>query len=144
MTDKAVFTSYVSGAPITAAQYLAEGICMRVARKEGKELHPGYWDKPRWKRTFLHQVRLANGLLQLYDAKAIIAGLKRAKHVLSLGLKMVLDPLFQEEQEKLDKQKEALENAPVPEPTPPPATPTKPREAYSPEQSLLGKLRSLD
>jgi hypothetical protein len=145
MSDKCCYPSRYGGGWITAAQYLAENMCARMARKDSKDLPPLFWNTGAWKRTFLMQLRHANGLLKLYEVAVIVAALKRAKRVYSLGAKMILDPLFQEEQEKWDLQKQAREAAPPPPPpSPPPAASAKPRDVYNPQQSLLGKLRNLE
>ena len=144
-SEASPFQSRFGGGWVSAAQYLAETMCARMAKKRNQDLPPFFWNQVAWKRTFLIQIRHANALLKLYDRKAIFAALRRARWVMSLTNKMTLDPLFQEEQDKLDAQAAAQKASPPPAPTPP-ATPvtTKPREVYNPEQSQYAKLRSID
>lgn len=129
---------------ISAAQYLAEVMCYRMSRKNGKDLPPRFWQQTAWKRTYFLQVLKANALLKLYSQKAIFSAVRRLKWVYSLNNKMALDPVLQEEQEKLDAAAVAAAEKPA-EPQPPaPVVTEKPREVYNPKQSMLGKLRSLD
>ena len=135
---------FAEGLWISCEQYIAETLTARLARKQGKELPPRFWNMPAWKRTFLNQVRLAAAILKIYDRKAVFAALRREKNVFSLNNKW-LDPILQEEQEKLDRQAEQREAKPqtaiaVERPT----EPVKPREVYNPEKSLLARLRELD
>lgn len=145
-SEASPYKSFFGGGFVSSGQYLAEVMCARMAKKQGKELPQHFWNLDAWKRTFLYQLRLANGLLKLYEPLALIAGLKRAKFVFSLNAKMVLDPLFKEEQEKLNRQREIRErNLQQPMlPAPTLSEPTKPREVYNHEKTLLSKLRNLD
>lgn len=138
---KSCYQSHFGGGYVTVAQFLAEGMCARMARKQGKDLPDRFWNLPAWKRIWLNQQRLADALLKLYDARAIIAALKRVKWVCSLGNTMTLDPLLREEQDRLDRQKQAVAGQPTSQPTPQiidqPLTRT-PYPAKAP--SLLSKL----
>lgn len=117
----------------------------RQAKRNGKDLPPLFWNQTAWKRAYLLQILKANALLKIFSQKAIFAALRRARFVLSLNNKMVLDPILLEEQEKLDAQAAAAAATP-PSPPPPPApkVTTRPREVYNPNKSQLAKLRELD
>jgi hypothetical protein len=101
---KQVYTSRYTDRKITAAQRIAEIVCEKLADKEKKVLTDKFWNKPEWEKVYKQQLYLANSLLKLYSAEAIIAALrdKRAYDVYSLGADFVLDKIFQEEQAKID------------------------------------------
>ncbi len=90
---------------ISDSQYLAENMVDRIARKEKQELPLRFWEIDRWKRHFMLQLRLANGILKLYSIEAIIKALrsKQGKGIYSLGANW-LDPLVKVEQDKIDEQ----------------------------------------
>ena len=121
------YRSRYGGGFLTAQQFLAEGMCARLARNKKFDLPDRFWNLPTWKRTFLAQLRFANGLVKLYDPKAIVAALKRCPGAYSLGAKW-LDPYFQEEQLRLNRKAAT----PPPEPTVvAPATDITRREAFA-------------
>lgn len=95
------FSSKFGAGYITAAQYLAELICSRLANKEGKTLGQRFWLQPFWKREFKKQILAANSLLKTYSAKAIIKVLTENPGVWSLHAKW-LDPRFQQAQQELE------------------------------------------
>jgi hypothetical protein len=74
---------------ITAAQFLAEEICQRIAKKENKVLGYRFWQKPEWKKIFQRQIVAANALLKEKDCLQIMSFLRssKGKWILSLGLK---------------------------------------------------------
>lgn len=80
---------------VSAAQYLAEEMCVRCAHRQGKTLVARFWQKPEWKKLFLMQVRFANGLLKIYSVKAILLALRSTvgKKVYSLGAKWFDDTI---------------------------------------------------
>jgi hypothetical protein len=125
---------------ITTAQHLAEMMCERMARKDKKELAEQFWNKPPWKRTYLHQVQIAHGLLKLYAEEAILNVLAKNPTVYSLNAQF-LDPYFKAEQERLQH----IEDKPArEESTPLPNVNAKPRPNFQPKKSVLSKLRGLD
>jgi hypothetical protein len=103
-------------------------------KKKKAELFFHFWQHPRWKRTFLYQVQLANGLLKIYAEEAILAALKKNPTIYSLNAKF-LDPLIQTEQAKVLEEKawEPLPEVNVNKP---------PRPKYD-NQTPLHKLRDL-
>lgn len=94
--------SRFAGGFISNAQYLAECMCDRMARKDGRELPCKFWNLDLWKRKFLLQVRAANSLLKVYDCSAIIKALKtnEGKRIYSLGAQWLV-PIVKTEQEKI-------------------------------------------
>lgn len=125
---------------ISTAQHLAEMMCERMARKDKKELANQFWNKAPWKRTYLHQVQLAHGLLKLYAEEAILNVLAKNPTVYSLNAQF-LDPYFKGEQERLQR----IEDKPAKEEsTSLPDVNAKPRPNFQPNKSVLSKLRGLD
>lgn len=126
---------------VTIPQYLAEQMCERIARKNKEELVYQFWNTTKWKRTFLYQLQIANGLLKIYSSEAIINVLKNNPTAFSLNAKF-LDPLFAAEQERLDRLEKAEEKIEIP-PTPVVDTTQKVRPTFQEGKSTLGKLRGL-
>ena len=93
---------------ISAAQYLAEFMCERIAHKDGKVLTTKFWNKPEWGKVFRAQITHANKWLKSYDARSILRALKtfRGKKIYSLGAKYLLEPLVKQAQIELDTAKE--------------------------------------
>src|SRR5687768_11913796 len=102
-SENSKFESNYGGGHITAAQYLAELMCERIAKKNKKELGPRFWNTSLWKRTFCSQVLAANHLLKLYNSKAIVAALKEVPWAYSLRAEF-LDPVIKDKQERMDRQ----------------------------------------
>lgn len=118
----------------------------RIAEYEGVRLPQKFWNTSRWKRTYLLQVTHANNLLKLYSIDAIIAALrtKEGKKVRSFGAKW-LDPIVQDEQERIDRQKAlAPEAHEIQMQKPLPDIVEPPRPLFVPKKSLLSKLRDLN
>lgn len=142
-TDDSRYESKYGGGYVSPAQYIAEMVCERIAKKNKKDLPIKFWSTAAWKRSFLTNVLAANSLLKLYQPKAIIAALRKAYNVYSLRAPW-LDDLFKEEQEKLDNLK-TVEDTPSPSPADVVvSTEEKPRESFTTKESPLKKLRGLD
>lgn len=143
--------SRFGGGWLTPAQFLAEGMVARKARKEGTDLPLKFWEKERWKRDFLLQLRHAHSLLKVYSHEAIVAALRTRKGstVYSLGAQFILDPLIRVEQERLDRRAAAadVKAQADPKPTPPPPVAEapvaeQPRPAFV-RENTLSKLKGL-
>lgn len=91
--------SRFGGGWISDGQYLAEGMCVRVALSKGKTLPLRFWEHADWKNFFLMQLRFANALLKEFAAEAIINALRspEGKTAFSLRAKW-LRPLLEREQ----------------------------------------------
>ena len=148
-SDKCRWPSRFGGGFLADAQYLAENMCDRKARKQGTTLGFKFWDKsnPVWQREFLLQARHATSLLKLYSVEAIVRALRapKGKTVYSLAAKW-LDPLIKEEQIKLDvaRSKQESRLSQQPEPDTSPMVIEAPRPVFAPKESALSKLRRLD
>lgn len=68
-------SKYSNGKEVTPAQYLAELICERLAKKKKKDLHYRFWLSPDWEKEYKGQITAANKLLSRFDIKYIIAAL---------------------------------------------------------------------
>lgn len=68
-------SKYSNGKSVSAAQYIAELICERIAKKDKKDLHYRFWLSSEWEKQYKGQIAAANKLLQKYDYKCIVAGL---------------------------------------------------------------------
>jgi hypothetical protein len=81
---------------ITAAQYLAEVMCERIAHSLGKQLPFRFWQTDEWKKQFQLQAIQANRWLKEYPMAVIFAGLRRpeAQKIYSFGAKAMLKPIL--------------------------------------------------
>lgn len=106
MSEKTFQSKHAVDTNITAAQYLAEFMCERIAKKEGVQLPVRFWQLPHWKKVFLLQVLKANEWLKEYDISIIMKGLRSpaASKIYSLGYKSGLKPIF-DRQVKIEKGK---------------------------------------
>lgn len=68
-------SKYSNGKEVTAAQYLAEMVCERVALKKKVDLHYRFWLSEEWQKEYKGQITAANKLLKRFDMKAIIHAL---------------------------------------------------------------------
>lgn len=69
-------SKYSNGKEVTAAQYIVEMICERVAKRNKKDLHYRFWLSPEWEKEYKGQIAAANKLLKKYDFNDIIHALK--------------------------------------------------------------------
>jgi len=96
-------TSKYTDRKISPAQYLAERICERIAKKEKKTLAHKFWNTDYWKPIFMMQVVKANELLDYYNFAEIVKALAkpRASYIYSLGAKAQLGPFLEEARKEL-------------------------------------------
>jgi hypothetical protein len=81
------FKSYSTGEPCTAAQYVAEMVCMRRRERENNgSLAFKFWNKAQ-KDEYQTQIRAANTAIKRYGEKALLHYLKspNGKRTYSLG-----------------------------------------------------------
>ncbi len=124
---------------ITVAQHLAELMCERMASREKIDLPFKFFNLPKWKKTFLYQVTVANGLLKIYSEEAIKNVIRMHANMYSLSAPM-LDSLIQAEQEKLNRRAQVTIPQEVDAPT---DISSKPRESFVSKKSIINKLRDL-
>jgi predicted Fe-Mo cluster-binding NifX family protein len=103
-------SKYSNGKSVTAAQYIAEFICERIAKKQNKDLHFRFWLSPEWEKEYKGQITAAHKLLKKYSYKDIIDGLLSSRGIKIYSLRAPhLDDII----EQIKKQKKDL---PVPQP----------------------------
>lgn len=139
-TDKSNYKSPSTGEYCTAAQYIAEIVCQRQAEKDNVGT-PAYkfWNTEKWKKSYTHQIILANRLVKKYDERAIVKALKsaRGKSIYSLRFPG-LEDLIKKEQETL-KRSDDTESIDIKDID----TNSKPRKPFG-NKSPFSKLRDLD
>ena len=129
-----------NGKKVGPAQYLAEVMCERISKKQNTgDLPHKFWATPKWNRTFLYQVQLANSLLKMYRVEAIIMALRRRQDVYSLNAQF-LDPLIKEMERKINKEEEKLAQSVEDKPV---DTTETPRQSFTEKKNILSKLRDL-
>ena len=108
-SDKSRFESRFGGGFIAPAQYLAESMVDRIARKNKQILPHFFWKEKQWLKQFKLQLMFANKLLKLYSVESIIKVLRtpNGKKIYSLGAKWIYEEI-EKENDKLVKQKENL------------------------------------
>jgi hypothetical protein len=95
-SENSKYESRHGGGWITPAQFLAELMCERFAKKNGQDLPPKFWYKNPWKKEFFKQLSIANKLLERYDPAIVSKALRSSegKKIFSLGapwLKKLID-----------------------------------------------------
>ncbi len=144
MTERP-YESRFGGGRFTAAQFLAEGMVERQARRKGLHLPQKFWDDPRYMPDFVKQIVFANQLLKIYEIKSIFRALpvaERQTHVLSRVQIDTLHPLIQYEQRNLlQEQREAAERPNSPPTTPTVPEPPRPVLVSAGKHSIVSKLR---
>ena len=139
-SDKSKYKSPSTGEYCTAAQYIAEIVCQRQAEKDNVGT-PAYkfWNTEKWKKSYTHQIILANRLVKKHDERAIIKALNsgRGKSIYSLRFPGLEDLIIKEEQvlQRSDAQDPiSVEDI---------ETDSKPRKPFG-SKSAISKLRDLD
>lgn len=69
-------SKYSNGKEVTAAQYIVEMICERIAKRNKKDLHYRFWISKEWEKEYKGQIASAHKLLQKYDFSDIVNALK--------------------------------------------------------------------
>ncbi len=135
------FISRYTDKKVGPAQFIAEVMCERMSKKEKSgDLPYKFWSTPKWKRTFLYQVQLANSLLKLYRVEAIIMALRERQDIYSLNAQF-LDPVIKQAQVKIDREEAKLAAKPVEDK--PVDTTEQPRPTFTEKKSTISKLRDL-
>lgn len=97
-------SKFSPGKLVPIDKLLAEIICDRQAKSKGIDLPLQFWKTSDfWEKEFLHQLRGAKLLLQLFSKEAISTALKskKGKKVTSLSAPFLTD-IIKEEQRKID------------------------------------------
>ena len=114
-TDKSKYKSPSTDEYCTAAQWVAEVITTRVAKKEKVGSLPyKFWNEGKWNKTYKWQVVCANRLIKQFGERTVIRFVRDNKYVISLGAKFVkrklelLKPIIDAE---IEREKEAISKA---------------------------------
>ena len=129
-TDLKKYRSPSTGDFCTAAQYIAEIICQRIADKDKLgTLAYKFWNQDKWKKTYIRQVSLANKLVKEYgDDFVRFINSKSGKFVLSLGMRDI--------KQRFEKFRKTLDN---PDPDDTIEVKKSERLEYKPRQSFGSK-----
>lgn len=129
-TDLKKYRSPSTGDFCTAAQYIAEIICQRIADKNKLgTLAYKFWNQDKWKKTYIRQVSLANKLVKEYgDDFVRFIKSKSGKFVLSLGMRDI--------KQRFEKFRKTLDN---PDPDDTIEVKKSERLEYKPRQSFGSK-----
>jgi hypothetical protein len=68
-------SKYSNGKEVSAAQYISELICERLAKKNKKDLHYRFWLSDEWQKEYKGQIAAANKLLSKYTCSRIVRAL---------------------------------------------------------------------
>jgi|LULG01.1.fsa_nt_gb hypothetical protein len=141
-TDRSRYKSPSTGDYCTAAQYIAEMMCQRMAENSNEgSLAYKFWNTDKWKKTYTHQIILANRLVEDYDERAVIKALKSSRgcKIYSLRFPSLVDLIKSEEDilNRLDAFEEQVIQLPDSNDV---KTPQKPFG----KRSKINKLRDLD
>lgn len=139
-SDKSKYKSPSTGEYCTAAQYIAEIVCQRQAEKDNVGT-PAYkfWNTEKWKKSYTHQIILANRLVKEYDERAIIKALNsgRGRSIYSLRFPGLEDMIVKEQLAlKRSDGEESIKLEDI-------DTNSKPRKPFG-KKSGMSKLRDLD
>ena len=69
-------SKYSNGKEVTAAQYIVEIICERIAKRKKKDLHYRFWLSKEWEKEYKGQIASAHKLLKKYSFSDIVDALK--------------------------------------------------------------------
>lgn len=113
MSENKYLSKYFNGKYVTAAQFITEMICERLAKKDKRDLHYRFWLSDDWQKSYKNQIPTANKLLKKYSAKAIIDALcsPTGKKIYSLRAPH-LTPIIEQIELKL-KQQPVVEIKPI-------------------------------
>jgi hypothetical protein len=101
-------SKYSNGKEVSAAQFITEMICERIAKKKNKDLHFRFWISEEWQKEYKSQIGTANKLLKTYQPQVIINALKSdaGKNIYSLRAPFLIDILVKEQKKYQNKLKE--------------------------------------
>ena len=83
-TDKSHYDSKWGGGKITAAQFIMELLCEKIATWRKKTLTNKFWLEKEWKQTYILQMLHVNALLKVYPEQVIITSIKRVEKLTSI------------------------------------------------------------
>lgn len=109
MPAKRYPSKYSNGKSVTAAQYITELICEKMAKKDKKDLHYRFWVTPEWEKYYRNQIASAHALLKKYSDTAVIRALNNPKTEKIYSLRAPhLPAIIEQEQHRLDNENQTL------------------------------------
>jgi hypothetical protein len=99
MSKSKYISKYSNDKPVSAAQYITELICEKLAKIENKDLHYRFWLNKEWSTYYKNQIASAHKLLKKYPDAAIIRALSnpKASKIYSLRAPHLVSIIEQEE-----------------------------------------------
>jgi hypothetical protein len=132
------FKSKFSGFEVSAPQYLAELMCIRLAKKNNLPLPDKFWNTKEWRMPYKQQLMAAHALLKVYNARAVVAAVNRKEVSWMYSLRYDgLKQLIIEEQAKLERIEEKISKIEIPVEN---TTINKPQKPFSPKNNRINKL----
>ncbi|MFM7796446.1 MAG: hypothetical protein ACKO7N_06755 [Candidatus Nitrosotenuis sp.] len=109
MSNKKYPSKYSNGKDVSAAQYITELICEKMAKRQKRDLHYRFWVSPEWEKYYRDQIASAHKLLKKYSDTAIVRALNnpRTEKIYSLRAPH-LPPIIEQEQKKLESENQEL------------------------------------
>lgn len=135
-SNNSKYESRHGGGWITPAQFLAELMCERFAKKNGQDIPPKFWYKDPWKKEFFKQLSIANRLLEKYDPAIVSKALRspEGKKIFSLGAPWLKKLIDYEEYKFKEINIEKIEESKV--------LPTK--QSFVVKKSTISKLKDIE
>ena len=135
-SDNSKYQSRHGGGWITPAQFLAELMCERFAKKNGQDIPPKFWYKDPWKKEFFKQLSIANRLLEKYDPAIVSKALRspEGKKIVSLGAPWLKKLIDYEEYKFKEVNTEKVEESKL--------LPTK--QSFIVKKSTISKLKDIE
>lgn len=132
-------SKYAPDTWLNIAQYLAEEMCERLAKRHEVTLTTRFWERQPWAETFRVQLYFANSLRKVFSETALLNGIHRSevKHVYSLGAKHILNTIFKQEENKL-RMKDLEPEIAIEEEWQPIDINEKPRQVFTTNKSARG------
>lgn len=94
--------SKLTNKEIRLESYLAETICLRVAKFKNQTLSAGFWKLPQWAKFYKLQMIFAHQLTKIYPPDCVLKGLEMCYFVCTLRDKR-LDNAIQQCVDRLPK-----------------------------------------
>lgn len=109
MTKKQYPSKYSNGKSVSAAQYITELICEKMAKKNRKDLHYRFWVSKEWEIYYRNQIASAHKLLSKYSDVAIVRALNNPKTDKIYSLRAPhLPAIIEQEQERFESENKEM------------------------------------
>lgn len=107
-------SKYSNGKMVSEAQYIAEFICERKAKKLKVDLHYRFWLSKEWEKEYKGQIAAAHKLLKKYDCKSIIKALSSTQGIKIYSLRAphlgdIIDKVISQKQSEPIKKPKKIE-----------------------------------